>query len=202
MKKVLIIDSCIRKSESRTKKILDSYVNVLKNSNSFCFEYIDINDLDVVPLNNYLLNKSSELLMDLKNNSSFFKYALQFYNADYIIVAAPFWDMSIPAKLKTYFENISVAGITFQVNQDGDCIGCCKAKKMIYITTRGMNIPDDDIMEQGGTYLRALSKFLGINEFEMLSTYGLDMCSEEVLKNRLYALELMAINSAKKLLYE
>ena len=30
-----------------------------------------------------------------------------------IVVAAPFWDLSVPAVLKVYIENISADGVTF-----------------------------------------------------------------------------------------
>lgn len=43
-----------------------------------------------------------------------FKYAHEFANADLIVIAAPFWDLSIPALLKVYIENIAVDGITFE----------------------------------------------------------------------------------------
>ena len=39
-----------------------------------------------------------------------FRYAHQFKNADRIVIAAPFWDLSFPALLKVYIENVSVQG--------------------------------------------------------------------------------------------
>ena len=39
----------------------------------------------------------------------------QFQRADAILIAAPFYDLSIPALLKVYIENVSVDGITFDV---------------------------------------------------------------------------------------
>lgn len=41
-----------------------------------------------------------------------FDVAKQFARTDMVVVAAPFWDMGIPAKLKIYFENVSVSDIT------------------------------------------------------------------------------------------
>lgn len=47
-----------------------------------------------------------------QTDDSMFDVAKQFARTDMVVVAAPFWDMSIPAKLKIYFENVSVSDIT------------------------------------------------------------------------------------------
>ena len=42
---------------------------------------------------------------------------------------------------KTFFELCSIFDVTFKSN-DKTCYGNCKAEKMLYITTRGMDIQD------------------------------------------------------------
>jgi len=37
-------------------------------------------------------------------------------DADRIVISAPFWDMSIPAALKTFFELCSIFDVTFKSN--------------------------------------------------------------------------------------
>ena len=49
--------------------------------------------------------------------------------ADRILIAAPFWDMSFPAVLKAFFEQVSLFGITFEDNGN-KCVGLCKCKKV------------------------------------------------------------------------
>ena len=46
-------------------------------------------------------------------------------DADRIAIAAPFWDMSIPAALKNFFELCSIFDVTFKSN-DKTCYGNCK----------------------------------------------------------------------------
>ena len=41
-----------------------------------------------------------------------FNLARSFAAADLIVIAAPFWDLSFPAALKQYFEQINAIGIT------------------------------------------------------------------------------------------
>lgn len=50
--------------------------------------------------------------------------------ADRLVVAAPFWDMSFPAVLKTFFENMSLFGVTFTDNGE-TCVGLCQCKKVM-----------------------------------------------------------------------
>lgn len=53
------------------------------------------------------------------------------------MIAAPFWDLSFPAILKTYIENIYVTGIVSRYSKDGKPEGLCKAKTIYYVTTAG-----------------------------------------------------------------
>lgn len=70
-------------------------------------------------------------------SSPIFKYAKQFAAADTIVIAAPFWDLSFPADLKTYIENIYVTGIVSRYGIDGKPVGMCKAEQLYYVTTAG-----------------------------------------------------------------
>ena len=48
-----------------------------------------------------------------------FRYARQFAAADKIVIAAPLWDLSFPAQLKVYLENIYVTGIVTKYSDAG-----------------------------------------------------------------------------------
>ena len=48
-----------------------------------------------------------------------FDLARQFRAADRIVVAAPFWDLTFPAALRTYIEYISANGLTYHYEADG-----------------------------------------------------------------------------------
>lgn len=70
-------------------------------------------------------------------------------------------DISFPSALKVFFENMSLFGITFDTN-DKECYGLCKAEKVMYITTRGMNISTGDSLEQATPYIKAIEDDLEI----------------------------------------
>ena len=70
-----------------------------------------------------------------KSGAPRFRYAWQFARADAIVLAALLWDLSFPALLKVYIEQVSVEGITFGCGEAG-CYGICHASRMVFLTTR------------------------------------------------------------------
>ena len=99
--------------------------------------------------------------------------ANQFARADEIVIAAPFWDLSFPAALKQYFEQINVLGITFMYTPEGLPKGLCRASKLYYVMTAGgMYVPE----EYGFGYVRALARnFYGIEDVKLIKAVGLDI---------------------------
>lgn len=200
MKRLLFIDSCLRVEESRTKRIAEAFINELRRSNLFYIETVVIDRIPLVPLGLVEYKHRRRLLDEQKTNDPLFNYAKQFSSADLVVVAAPFWDMSFPAKLKTYFENISVAGFSFVNTPNGNSVGICKAEKMVYITTRGMDICDGHIMEQASPYLKALTSFFGIKEFEMISAYGMDINTLSETEKRIEEAKQKAVEVAQAII--
>ena len=96
------------------------------------------------------------------------------------MISAPYWDLSFPAILKTYFENINVNGITFSYSEQGYPISLCKAKKLIYITTAGGPIISDEF---GFGYIKSLAEnFYGIKDVIYIKAEGLDIYGANVPK--------------------
>lgn len=104
--------------------------------------------------------------------------------ADRIVIAAPFWDMSFPSELKVFFENMSLFNITFGSN-DRECYGLCRCEKVLYITTRGMNIRTGDELEQATPYIRALSRLWGLGELTVVSAENMDYSSPEEIEAKI-----------------
>ena len=89
-------------------------------------------------------------------------------------MAAPFWDLSIPALLKLYIENVSVEGITFRSTQQG-LQGLCRGTDLVFLTTRGGIYEEGSEWEQGVPYLRAIGRFFGFDRFSFVAVDGLDV---------------------------
>ena len=200
MKKLLFVDSCIKAAESRTRKIAYAMLEELHKSNLFEVETVVVDEIPLVPLGLKEYKYRRQLLDAKKMDDPLFNYAKQFAMADLIVIAAPFWDMSFPSKLKIYFENIAVAGFTFINTADGNSVGVCIAERMVYITTRGMDIPDGHVMEQASPYLKALTAFFGINDFVKVSAYGLDISTEVETDNRIEKSKQQAVKLAQEII--
>lgn len=177
MDKLLIIDACMR-AESRTRILLEAAKDVL--SRKYDMETIDVNALGLQPV-------SPEVLMERSSGKvpeDTLAVARKIAAAGRIVIAAPFWDMSFPAVLKAFFENMSLYNVTFSDNGT-TCTGLCKCSKVLYITTRGMNIPTGDARDQGTSYLKALSSLWGLGEIITAAAWNLDYLPEDELAARI-----------------
>lgn len=178
MKKLLYIDACIRDEESRTKRIAEPIIAVLKEK--YAVQTLVINELDLSIVQKELITKrmSGDIAPQIMS------WAESVRDADRIVIAAPFWDMSIPAALKNFFELCSILDVTFKTN-DKTCYGNCKAEKMLYITTRGMDIDTGDALEQGSSYLKALSWLWGIGPLQVVAAQNMDYVSADEVERRI-----------------
>ena len=173
--KILFINACIREN-SRTLVLAKSILSSMSGE----IVEVDLNKENIVPLNRELLEKRESLIRCGIKDDPMLRYARQFAEADEIVIAAPFWDLSFPSLLKAYVEQISVAGITFEYTGGRPC-GLCKAKSLIYVTTSGGPI----FADFGYEYIKALAKsFYGISQTKAYRAMNLDVdmiAAEDVL---------------------
>ena len=167
--KILFINACVRDS-SRTEELSRHLLNEI---------YGDVTEIDLYKEN---ILPISEKDLAKRNSHDYsgskFDLAKQFANADTIVIAAPFWDLSFPSVLKIYFENITVSGITFEYSNQGRPVGKCRAKKLYYITTSGGYIGEYNF---GFDYVKALAEnFFGISKVYFYSAEGLDIFGADV----------------------
>lgn len=178
MKKLLYIDACIRDELSRTKKIATPVVEALKER--YDVQTIVINDLNLSVVQKDLILKRTGGIID----PTVMSWAETVRDADRIVIAAPFWDMSIPAALKNFLELCSILDVTFKTD-DKICYGNCKSEKLLYITTRGMDISTGDVLEQGSSYLNALSWLWGMGTLQTISAQNMDYVSEDEIEEKI-----------------
>ena len=189
MEHLVIINSCMRE-DSRTKIILDSATKAL--AERYEIEAINVNSLALPPL-------SPEVLAERSAGSvpkATVDIAKKIAAADRIVIAAPFWDMSFPAILKAFFENMSLYNITFTDN-GATCTGLCKCKRVLYITTRGMDIPTGDFRDQGTSYLKALSSLWGLGDIITVAAWNLDYLPASKVDERVSSASELAKEIAK-----
>ena len=179
MKKLVYINACIRGEESRTGKLAAAMLEVLGER----YDITEINicnmDLGCIIANEFNRRKLSGIPEDD------LKYGNLISQADRIVVAAPFWDMSFPAVLKVFIEHMCAPGLTFKYNPDGSINKICKAEKMLYITTRGGFTETGTSLEQGSSYLKAICWLWGIPDLETIAVTGTDVYSSDELQKKM-----------------
>ena len=177
MIETLFINACAREN-SRTKELANHLLNKLSSA----VEEVKLYDLKLSPVDENIINLRDEAAKNKDFSNEIFFLAKQFANASRIVVAAPYWDLSFPSVVKSYFEAVTVNGITFAYGENGIPKGLCKAKSLIYVTTSGGPI----IHNMGYEYVATIAKaFYGINDVKCISAEGLDIYGanvEEILK--------------------
>lgn len=165
---LLYIDACVREA-SRTRRLAEWLIKRLDGP----VETLRLVDVEFPVADEAFLKKRDRLIAAEAFDDPLFDMARQFAAADEIVIAAPYWDLSFPASLKQYFEQINALGVTFRYTPDGYPQGLCRAKKLHYVTTAGgMYVPE----EYGFGYVKALAEsFYGIPEVTQLSAVGLDI---------------------------
>lgn len=178
MKKLVVIDACIRGEESRTRRIAEPIIRELAKR-------YDITRYDLARMPMEPLTPESYAQRVAGSVPAWaVEAAKALAEADRIVVAAPFWDMSFPSVVKVFFEQTSLFDITFTDN-GRSCVGLCKCEKVMYITTRGMNIPTGDTREQGSSYLQALSRLWDLGTVLTVAAWNLDYSTPEELEEKI-----------------
>ncbi|WP_213299251.1 FMN-dependent NADH-azoreductase [Paraburkholderia sacchari] len=93
--------------------------------------------------------------------------------ADVIVIGAPMYNFGISSQLKTYFDWIARAGITFQYTANGP-VGLVTGKKVYVVSARGgkyHGTPNDSQTP----YLKSFLGFLGMTDVNFIYAEGLNM---------------------------
>ena len=169
----LFIDACVRK-ESRTRRLAEKLLVKLNGPR----ETIRLHEISYPVADEEFLSKRDRLVSEGKLDDAMFDLARQFSEAECIVIAAPYWDLSFPASLKQYLEQVNVVGISFRYSEEGVPIGLCNAKKLYYVTTAGGGFAPEEF---GFGYVKALAQnYYGIRDVELIKAVGLDIVGADV----------------------
>ena len=132
MDKILFINACIR-PESRTQILSKHLLSKLEG------EIGEVNlEQEAIPaLTGETLKLRGDLLAAQQFDHPMLRYARQFREADIIVIAAPYYDLSFPSALKNYLEAICCVGLTFYYDENEVAQTHTKAKKLYYVSTGG-----------------------------------------------------------------
>ena len=165
---ILFINACVRKA-SRTRQLAEQLLTRLQRP----YAEIRLHEMTFPVVNEDFLAQRDRLIAAGEFQSPVFDLARQFAEAETVVIAAPYWDLSFPAALKQYLEQINVVGLTFRYTQEGVPLGLCRAGRLFFVTTAGGNyVPE----EFGFGYIRALARnYYGIDHIRLIQATGLDL---------------------------
>ena len=173
MKNILFVDACVR-AESRTRLLAERVLEKLEGTVTVVKPGLAA---EPIREESFINRRNADTLAGSFSGSAY-EPARRFAEADVIVIAAPYWDLSFPAILKAYFEQVCVIGITFGYTEDGIRKGLCRAEKLIYVTTAGGPILSDEF---GYGYVKALAQeFYGIRQVFQVKAEGLDIIGADV----------------------
>lgn len=172
-KPILYVNACVRKN-SRTKLLAEKLLARLGRP----IEEVRLEEISFPVFNEAFNDRRDRLIAQGDFQDSLFDLARQFSEAETIVVAAPYWDLSFPAMLKQYLEQITVVGLTFKYSEEGVPVSLCRAKRLFYVTTAGGNyVPDD----YGFGYVKALvQSYYAIPDVRKIEADGLDIVGADV----------------------
>ncbi len=188
MNKVLYIKSTPKSTD-------DSWS--LKMSENFLENYRKFNPDDVIDeLNLYnegiqALNEEEIRKMPMPEETEEKKYASQFMEYDKFVIAAPFWNFSIPSILKAYIDRLLITGRTFKYTENG-FQSLVSGKKAIFLMGRGGVYSEEPMksMENGIKYLNLIFRdFFGL-ETDSVVLEGTNMYSIDILNKNFDEIKL------------
>jgi Acyl carrier protein phosphodiesterase len=93
--------------------------------------------------------------------------------ADRIVLAVPVYNYGIPAQLKSYFDHLARAGVTFRYTENGP-VGLVQGKQAVVLVARGsqaLGTPLDTMTPS----IKVFLNFLGIKDVTLVAAEGLKM---------------------------
>lgn len=170
---ILFVNACVR-PQSRTKRLANYILQKIGHN----VKEVVLETENILPLNRKTLDYRTRLALKGVFDDSIFDLAKDFAAAEKIVIAAPYWDLSFPSLLKCYIEQINIIGLTFAYNDAGKPYGLCKADELIYVTTSGGTIFNEDF---GYGYIKSLAQnFYGIKKVSCFKAENLDIIGADV----------------------
>jgi FMN-dependent NADH-azoreductase len=182
MKNLLLINSSLFLSEGQSSQLTDQFVKQWQNHNPDA--HITIRDVAANPLPH----------LDSERVTAFFTPAEirtpeqhliavqsdsligEMKQAQIIVIGLPMYNFDIPSTLKSYFDHIARAGITFNYTEKG-VEGLLTGKKAYIFATRGGRYAGTPLDTQTD-YVRNFLAFIGITDVEFIYAEGLNMGEE------------------------
>ena len=171
---LLFVNACPRK-ESRSERLARMWLE----RRAYVGDVVELRlqDCDIDPLDAGGPNTIEDYAGAVASGNyehPMFRYAQDFAKADEVLIAAPFWNYGIPAKLHAYLELVCSQGVTFDIDETGAYVSLCHIGRLTFVTTAG-GAEVDDLDDHAFGYVRTLAKrFWDIPQVDCVAAWGLD----------------------------
>lgn len=174
MKNILYVNSCVKRDiDSRTGRLAQAYLKKRLEKDDCRLTELILEDTAMQPLTGKTLVTREKAIQSGDFSGASFDLARTFAAADEVVIAAPYWDMSFPALLKLYVEQLCINKLTFCYDEKGMPRGLTNVKKVVYLTTSGGYIGSNNF---GFDYIKGVfSTLFGISDITFYSAEGLDI---------------------------
>ena len=188
MKTILYVNACVKRDvDSRTARLAQAYLDQCLEKQDCRVSTLALEDIIMPPLSGKGLAEREKAISSGDFSSPAFDLARSFAAADEVVIAAPYWDMSFPASLKLYIEQLCVNKLTFCYSEKGIPCGLTNIKKAVYITTSGGYIGSSNF---GFDYIKGVfTSLFGIADISFFSAEGLDVYGNDPEKILTAAME-------------
>lgn len=183
-------------SDSITSTLANVFVQAYQKNNPDCeITTLDLYKEGIEPLDADTLAK----MFSGSEENRAFPYAKQFASFDKYVIAAPMWNLSIPAILKAYIDYVSYVGVTFKYTEAGP-IGLLsdKPRKALHMSSRGGMYSEGPAKEfdLDDKYIRTILGFFGITQVESLFLEKSNILQGAILKETIEQTHQAARNLA------
>ena len=140
--KLIFIDACQRGADiSRTHRICRAFLDELEKVHPHIWvETVCLREEQLAAFDGPMVEERSRLIEQGKPEKPMFPLADSFNEADFFLIGAPYWDLSFPAALKVYVENIFVNKINFACGENGKLFGSITSKEIAQELKKKYNI--------------------------------------------------------------
>jgi FMN-dependent NADH-azoreductase len=192
MATVLVLNSSASGSSSVSRQLVQSTVDHLRRQNPGL--HVVERDLDATPVPHLNAETTAAVRAGI-NETPAQREALALSNAlveelkaaDTIVIGAPMYNFGIPSTLKSWFDYVLRAGVTFSYSEAGPQ-GLLKGKRAIVVESRGglYSSGPAQVMDSQEPHLRTMLGFVGITDVTFVRAEKLAFgpeAREEAIRN-------------------
>lgn len=182
MKNTLIV-SYTPRQDSYTKVLVDEFLALANHKTNITFLDLVATPPDLLladNLNLILSGNPSEFTPNererLRQNDLFIDQVLA---ADYIVIASPMYNFSLPATVKAWVDSIVASDKTFTFSENNGFKGLCKNTEALVLMVSGNTYSDAASKEYFSPLIKTNFEFVGIPS-KQISASGVNQFPEQV----------------------